>query len=140
MKYNSMQSKHKQKIVNKADESLTDWHGPQGCGGWETFTSYDFLKCRVLLKFSEIHYDSLIKNLIQVGFDCWSTVDTMLRIATNELMLYSWIRMLRMETNFRVGLKRANVIFMDIPRLDLIVDPIWIRMLRIGTNVIVEFK
>ena len=64
----------------------------------------------------------------------------MLRIATNELMLYSWIRMLRMETNFRVGLKRANVIFMDIPRLDLIVDPIWIRMLRIGTNVIVEFK
>ena len=45
-----------------------------------------------------------------------------------------------METNFRVGLKRANVIFMDIPRLDLIVDPILIRMLRIGTNVIVGFK
>ena len=48
--------------------------------------------------------------------------------------------MLRMQTNVRVGLKRANVIFMDIPRLDLIVDPILIRMLRIGTNVIVGFK
>ena len=64
----------------------------------------------------------------------------MLRIATNELMLYSWIRMLRMETNVWVGLKRANVIFLDISRLDLIVDPIWIRMIRIGTNVRVGFK
>ena len=48
--------------------------------------------------------------------------------------------MLRMQTNVRVGLKRANVIFMDKPRLDLIVDPILIQMLRIDTNVKVEFK
>ena len=48
--------------------------------------------------------------------------------------------MLRMQTNVRVGLKRANVIFMDKPRLDLIVDPILIQMLRIDTNVRVRFK
>ena len=48
--------------------------------------------------------------------------------------------MLRMQTNVRVGLKRANVIFMDKPRLDLIVDPILIQMLRIDTNVMVGFK
>ena len=42
--------------------------------------------------------------------------------------------MLRMDTNVKVGLKQ-DVIFMDIPWLDLIVDPIWIRMLRMDTNV-----
>ena len=56
----------------------------------------------------------------------------MLVLDSNEF--YSWIWMLRMVTNVKVGLKQ-DVIFMDIPWLDLIVDPIWIRMLRMDTNV-----
>ena len=51
----------------------------------------------------------------------------MLGLGSNELKLFSWIRMLRM--NSLIGY-----------RLDLSVDPIWIQMLRMDTNVRVGFK
>ena len=51
----------------------------------------------------------------------------MLGLDSDELKLYSWIQKLRMDswTGYR---------------LDLIVDPIWIRMLRLNTNVWIGFK
>ena len=51
----------------------------------------------------------------------------MLGLGSNELKLFSWIRMLMMDS--WIGY-----------RLDLIVEPIWIQMLMIDNNVRVGFK
>ena len=51
----------------------------------------------------------------------------MLGLDSNELKLFSWIRMLMMD------------LWMGY-RLDLIVKPIWIQILRMDTNVRVWFK
>ena len=51
----------------------------------------------------------------------------MLGFDSNELKLFSWIRMLMMDSWMGY-------------RLDLIIEPIWIQILRMNTNVRVGFK